>query len=222
MRAYKRSHPGITLDQARQAVAARSAAPVLPARIPGAPLPHPAERLEGYVQRVAAAIGVQRHRAMELLGLQPGTSATDRLDHLAAAPLPDDTVQALTAVTGMTAEQARALTAPRARPDLETVRRITEHNFAAGHYHRGGEGKTTTSGTLSGALSLHFAERARMIDLDTQDTRDQPEGTYSAALVDVPWPIDERRPPVPPELFDAITKALDMTPETDTDTQPHP
>ncbi|MFE0440864.1 TniQ family protein, partial [Streptomyces nigra] len=128
VRQYKREHPGITLDQARAAVAARSARqPGLPARIPAAPLPRPAERLESYIQRVAAAVGVQRHRAMELLGLAPGTSATERLDHLTAGPLPDHTVRALTAATGMTADQARALTAPpttaEQTPDLENLAR---------------------------------------------------------------------------------------------------
>ncbi|GGV50729.1 hypothetical protein [Streptomyces spectabilis] len=101
VRAYKRAHPHVTLDQARQAVAARSVQQDLPAPIPGAPLPLPAERLEGYVQHVAATVGVQRHHAMELLGLQPGTSATDRLDELTGGPLPDHTVKALTAATGM-------------------------------------------------------------------------------------------------------------------------
>ncbi|WP_184503049.1 TniQ family protein [Streptomyces botrytidirepellens] len=176
VRAYKRAHPGITLDQARQAVAARSGQqPALPDRIPGAPLPRPAERLEGYVHRVAAAVGLQRHRAMELLGLQPGTSATERLDELANG-LDDHAVRALTAATGMTAEQARALTAPRAvRPDVEAVRRLTEENFAAGHYRRGGEGKTSSApGELAAVLAAHFGQRVHMFDLDTPGTRTGP------------------------------------------------
>ncbi|MFF4205771.1 hypothetical protein ACFYZ8_34550 [Streptomyces sp. NPDC001668] len=178
VKAYKRAHPGITLDQARAAVAARSGRqPGLPARIPAAPLPRPAERLEGYIQRVAAAVGVQRHRAMELLGLQPGASATERLDHLAAGPLPDHTVRALAAATGMTADQARALTAPLpARPDLEAVRRITEHNFAAGHYRRPGMGKTSTRG-LSAAVALALAQQAGMIAPDAQPASDRPGRT---------------------------------------------
>ncbi|ALO98745.1 hypothetical protein SHL15_7753 [Streptomyces hygroscopicus subsp. limoneus] len=128
VKAYKREHPGITLDQARKAVAARSGRQSsLPARIPGAPLPRPAEQLEGYVKRVAAAAGVQQHRAMELLGLEPGTSATERLDHLTRHQPPEHVVRALAAATGMTADQARALTAPLpARPGLQAIRRMTE------------------------------------------------------------------------------------------------
>lgn len=165
MRAHKRANPHLTSDQVRRAVAARTDQHTLPDRIPGAPLPRPAERLESYVRRVAAAAGVQLHRAMELLGLQPGISATERLDQLTDG-LPGHTVTALISATGMTADQARALTAPVQRPDLGTVRRITEANSAAGHHRRGGEGKTSTSRELSAALSLVFAERARMIDLD--------------------------------------------------------
>ncbi|MFD9904034.1 TniQ family protein [Streptomyces sp. NPDC059063] len=240
VRAYKRSHPGITLDEARQAVAARSAAPVLPARIPGTPLPRPAERLEGYVQRVAAAIGVQQHRAMELLGLQPGTSATDRLDHLAADPLPDDTVQALTAATGMTAEQARALTAPRpARPDLEAVRRITEANFDAGHYRRGGEGKTSTApGELAAALALVLARRARMTDtvapgtpqndvvgqrpllFDLPGSNVQWAAPYRPVIADLDWPGDLGGPATDPAVFDAVAKALGLDQDADTGAPP--
>ncbi|WP_217226127.1 hypothetical protein [Streptomyces anulatus] len=171
VRAYKRDHPGITLEQARRAVAARAEQqPGLPARIPAAPLPRPAERLDAYVQRVAAAAGVQRHRAMELLGLEPGTSATDRLDDLAAG-LDDHTVRALVAATGMSPEQASDLTTPRnAAPDLTAVRRMTEANFAAGHYRRAGAGKTSTRG-LSAAVALVLAQRAGMIEPGQEPAR---------------------------------------------------
>ncbi|MEU2357678.1 hypothetical protein ABZ599_32685 [Streptomyces misionensis] len=278
VRAYKRAHPGITLDQARAAVAARSGRqPGLPARIPAAPLPRPAERLEGYIQRVAAAVGVQQHRAMELLGLQPGTSATARLDQLAAGPLPDDTVRALVAATGMTAAQARALTAPRpARPDLETVRRMTEAYFAAGYFRRGGEGKTSSSGDLAAALARTFAQRAHMTDQDTQHTLDQPgpasdledlarrlleekqiqtggagktrtdardfarllaetsgrplrfdlpanelhPAAYRPILVD-PWPADDVRPPIDPEVLEEVAQALGIGKDTGPGAPPH-
>lgn len=172
VKACKRAHPGITLDQARAAVAARSGRqPGLPARIPAAPLPRPAERLEGYIQRVPTAVGVQRHRAMELLGLAPGTSATSRLDQLAAGPLPDDTVRALVAATGMTPARARTLTAPRpARPGLETVRGMSD--VAVRHHRRGGEGKTSTRG-LSAAVALALAQQAGMIAPAAQPTSDQ-------------------------------------------------
>ncbi|MEU6184018.1 hypothetical protein [Streptomyces coeruleorubidus] len=168
VREYKREHPGITLEQARRAVAARAGRQQhVPDRIPGAPLPRPAERLEGYVQRVAAAAGVQRHRAMVLLGLEPGRSATERLDQLTRGRLPERAVRALVAATGMTADQARALPAPLpARPDLQAVRRVTEEALAAGHFRRGGADKTSASVDLAAALSLASAKRANMIDLD--------------------------------------------------------
>ncbi len=158
VRAYKREHPGITIEQARKAVAARSdRQQSLPDRIPDAPLPRPAERLEGYVKRVAAAAGVQRHRAMALLGLEPGTSATERLDHLASG-LPDHTVRALVAATGMTADQARALTAPPAAigtaataaiEALDAVQRTSEEVLNSKMIRPGGNGKTRTSTALA-------------------------------------------------------------------------
>ncbi|MET8768212.1 MULTISPECIES: hypothetical protein [unclassified Streptomyces] len=193
VRAYKRAHRGITLEQARKAVADRARwQPGLPARIPGVPLPRLTERLEGYVQRVAAAAGVQRHRAMELLGLAPGTSATARLDELAAGPLPETAVKALVAATGMTAAQARALTAPRsARPNLDAVRRVTEANFAAGHFRRGGAGKTSSS--LSAVLAP--THRARLIDLDGSGP--QLAGLLAAADAPRPLLIDTDPAPTP-------------------------
>ncbi|MFJ2217952.1 hypothetical protein ACIQVO_38220 [Streptomyces sp. NPDC101062] len=218
VRAYQRAHPGTTLGQARRAVADRAGRqPGLPDRIPGAPLPRPAERLDAYVKRVAAAAGVQQHRAMELLGLEPGTSATDRLNNLAAG-LPDHTVQALTAATGMTADQARALTAPlTARPDLEAVRRITEANIAAGHHRRGGEGKTSTR-ELSAAVALALAHRAGMIDADTAIADDRTvqalsapaAGPIPALFREQPWQLVDSRPPhgkTPTSLLDAVTLA---------------
>ncbi|MFF8786693.1 hypothetical protein [Streptomyces sp. NPDC015125] len=287
VRAYKRHHPGITLDQARKAVAARAGRPQgLPDRIPGVPLPRPAERLEGYVKRIAAAAGVQRHRAMELLGLQPGTSATERLDELAAGPLPETAVRALVAATGMTADQARALTAPRsARPDLAAVRHITEHNFTAGHYHRAGADKTSTSPELSVTLALALGlrpgtsatgmtadqaraltaprtpadrtpelenlarrlldekhirpggadktrtdagdlarllaetsgQRALLFDLPGNEPRPAP---YTPVIVDLDWPSDATRPPIDPEVFDEVAKALGIGQEAETDTPP--
>lgn len=246
VRAYQRAHPGISLPQARVAVAARAARRQgLPARIPGAPLPRPAERLEGYVQRVAAAASVQRHRAMELLGLEPGTSATERLDELAAGPLPKDTVRALVAATGMSADQARALTAPLpARPDLETVRRITEHNFAAGHYQRGGAGKTSTApGELAAALSLVFARRARMTDgaapgtpqddvrplAETYGSRVLPvdlpvhdlfTARYRPVIADPDWRTDHVRPAIDPAVFDEAAKAHGLDQDADTGAPP--
>ncbi|MGW1290732.1 TniQ family protein, partial [Streptomyces sp. NPDC002586] len=95
---------------------------------PVRPLPHPGETLPGYVERVAAATGTHRHRAMELLGLAPGTSATQRLTDLTRGQLPDDAVHALVAATGMTPAQARALatTASAAELSEEEEQRLLE------------------------------------------------------------------------------------------------
>ncbi|MFJ1744580.1 hypothetical protein ACIOG4_38835 [Streptomyces microflavus] len=233
MRAFKRANPHLKREQVREAVAARAGQQSLPDRTPGVPLPDPAERLEGYVRRTAAAAGVQLHRAMELLGLQPGTSATERLDQLAGG-LPDHTVQALVAATGMTPGQARALTAPLQRPDLETVRRITEANFAHGSYRRGSGLKTSTS--LLTALTL--AQRAGMIDIDSPGPEPEQElegvarllaeasgprpllidlpaneilSRHRPALVDLDWPSNATRwPPVDPEVFDDVAQALGL------------
>jgi len=106
VREYQRTHPGTTLPEAREAVAAHAAARQqggLPTtRIPNAPLPRPRETLADYTKRVAAAAGVHRHRAMELLGLAPGSSASRRLADLTRGRLRDDAVRALVAATGMT------------------------------------------------------------------------------------------------------------------------
>lgn len=220
VRAYQRAHPGTTLDQARTAVADRSGQqPGLPGQIPGAPLPRPAERLDDYVQRVAAAAGVQRHRAMELLGLQPGTSATERLDHLAAG-LPDHTVQALVAATGMTADQARALTAPLTAagriPDLENLaRRLLEDK----HLRPGGAGKTRTDAPeLARLLAETHGSRVLPVDLPVHELFPSP---YRPAIVDLDWPFDAPRPPIDPKVYDEVAKALGIGQDTDTDAPRH-
>ncbi|GGU52685.1 TniQ family protein [Streptomyces violascens] len=219
VRAYKRAHPGITLHQARQAVADRTRRQQnLPARIPGVPLPRPTERLDSYVQRVAATAGVQRHRAMELLGLAPGTSATERLDNLAHG-LDDDTVRALVAATGMTPEQARALTTPRAtRPDLDAVRRITETTFAAGRYRRGGEGKTSTSRDLARLLAETYGSRVLPVDLPVHQLFPTP---YRPVIADLDWPSQATRPSIAPEAFDEAANVLGTGQGTSTDAPRH-
>ncbi|MEW1762423.1 hypothetical protein AB0393_38720 [Streptomyces cyaneofuscatus] len=220
VRAYKREHPGITMDEARAAVAARSGRqPSLPARIPAAPLPRPAERLEGYIQRVAAATGVQRHRAMELLGLQPGASAIERLDDIAAGPLPEQTVRALTAATGMTGDQARALTAPRTAagriPALETLaRQLLEDK----HLRPGGVGKTRTDAPgLAQLLAQTYGPRVLPIDLPVHELL---AGPYRRVIVDLDWPADAVRQPVAPEVFDEVAMALDIGEHNETDATP--
>ncbi|MEV1040538.1 hypothetical protein AB0J01_28390 [Streptomyces sp. NPDC050204] len=198
VRAYKRAHPGITLAQARAAVAARSGQqPSLPARIPDAPLPRPGEQLDGYVKRVAAAAGVQRHRAMELLGLEPGTSATERLDHLGDG-LPDAAVRALVAATGMTPEQARALTGPRAGIEVPALDEK--------HLQRGGTGKTRTQET-------EFARPLAEADGPRPDR-------YRPVIVDLDWPFDYPRP-IDPEVFDTVAQALGLGQEDGADAPPH-
>ncbi|MFC8704906.1 hypothetical protein ACFUIV_22345 [Streptomyces anulatus] len=214
VRAYKRDHPGITLEQARRAVAARAEQqPGLPARIPAAPLPRPAEQLDAYVQRVAAAAGVHRHRAMELLGLEPGTSATDRLGDLAAG-LDDHTVRALVAATGMTAGQAHALatppTAAARTSDLENLARqlLDEKNIRPG-----GAGKTRTSaGDFARLLAEANGSRVLPIDLPAL----QPD-SYRPVIVDLDWPFDAPRP-VDPDVFDEVARALGIEQDTPRDT----
>ncbi len=216
VRAYQRARPGTTLDQARRAVAARSGRqPALPAPIPGAPLPRPAERLGDYVQRVAAAAGVQRHRAMELLGLEPGTSAGERLDDLA-----DDTVQALVAATGMTPEQARALAIPLTAagriPDLENLARQLLQDK---HVRPGGAGKTRTDAAdFARLLAETYGPRVLPVDLPVHELL---AGPYRPAIVDLEWPSDAPRPPVGPEAFDEVTKALGIGQDSETDAPRH-
>jgi hypothetical protein len=219
VRAYQRAHPGTTLDEARRAIAARAGRqPGLPTRIPGAPLPRPAEQLEGYVTRVAAAAGVQRHRAMELLGLQPGSSATERLDDL-AADLPDHTVQALVAATGMSPEQARALTAPHTAAgritDLEKLaRRLLEEK----HLRPGGATKTRTDPRdLAQLLAETSGPQTLLFDLPVDELRPAP---YRPVIVDLDWPTDAR-PPTDPEAFAAVAQALGIGRDTDLDTPEH-
>ncbi|MFE1190205.1 hypothetical protein [[Kitasatospora] papulosa] len=222
VRAYKRAHPGITLEQARKAVTARAeqqqGLPALPARIPAAPLPRPAERLDDYVKRVAAAAGVQRHRAMELLGLQPGTSAAERLNDLAAG-LPDDTVRALVAATGMTPEQARALANPPTAPDQAAdpenlARRLLEEK----HIRPGGAGKTRTSALDFALLAETYGSRVLPVDLPVHELFPAP---YRPVVVDLDWPFDVPRPAVDPEVFDEVAKALGIGQDTDTDAPRH-
>ncbi|MGW7309273.1 hypothetical protein ACWGI1_27340 [Streptomyces sp. NPDC054835] len=149
VRAYQRDHPGTSLTEDRKAVAARSGRQQgLPARIPAAPMPRPAERLDDYVPRVAKAVGVQLHRAMELLGLEPGISVTARLNELAAG-LPDRTVRTLSAATGMLPAQARSLASPSTRDaisgiDFDEMRNLMADGLALRHSRPEGWGKSST------------------------------------------------------------------------------
>ncbi|MFI0742804.1 hypothetical protein ACH4PU_32685 [Streptomyces sp. NPDC021100] len=217
VRDYQRAHPGTTLPEAREAVAARAGRqPGLPARIPAAPLPRPGETLPAYTQRVAAAAGVHRHRAMELLGLEPGVSATERLDEVAAG-LPDRTVRALVAATGMTPGQARALTTPAptatAAPDLETLaRRVLDEKLIQ----PGGKGKTRTDARTLARL-LAEADRQLPLLIDTDRPRDlgwPDPAPYRPVIIDT-WPGGGPALPTDPELFDTVTKDLATGPDPD-------
>ncbi|CAM5257804.1 MULTISPECIES: TniQ family protein [Streptomyces] len=129
--------------------------------MPGAPLPRPGETLAGYTKRVAAAAGAHRHRAMELLGLAPGSSASRRLAELTSGQLPDDAVQALVAATGMTPAQARALTTGPAPADaVPGVEHLARHVLDEKLVQSGGEGKTRTDAGTPARL-LAEADRRR-------------------------------------------------------------
>jgi hypothetical protein len=219
VREYQRENPGTTLEQARAAVTSRASQQQgTPARIPSAPLPRPGETLPGYIQRVAAAAGTHRHRAMELLGLEPGASATQRLADLAGG-LPDDTVNALCAATGMSRAQARALTTPpiigtAAAAAYEALRRTSEDVLNSKMIRPGGEGKTSSS--LALALALRDP-RVRLIDTDAPPPRvdtdpqrdlDWPGPAHSPwILLDTPWPADGRPLPADPAMFEALETA---------------
>lgn len=97
MRAYKRAHPHITLDQARQAVAAQTGRQQgLPARIPAALLPRPAERLDAY----EVGVGAVGPAAVALEFPRGGQAQGERIevDDVAHAPGPTQAQLSLAAV----------------------------------------------------------------------------------------------------------------------------
>ncbi|MFF5553996.1 TniQ family protein [Streptomyces olivaceoviridis] len=218
VREYQRTHPGTTLSEAREAVAARAAARQpggRPARMPGAPLPRPGETLASYTQRVAAAAGVHRHRAMELIGLAPGSSASRRLGELTRGRLPDDVVRALVAATGMPPAQAWALTTGRACanavPGVEhRARQVLDETLVQ----RGGEGKTRTdAGTPSRVLAEAGVRRPLLIDTDPAHSFDGgAEPVVRPVLIDLPWPAQGTTTPADPGLVNEILKDLGTDP----------
>ncbi|WP_327309820.1 hypothetical protein OG730_41795 (plasmid) [Streptomyces sp. NBC_01298] len=218
VRAYQREHPGMSLDEARKAVAARAGRRLrLPDRIPAAPLPRPGERLEGYVRRVAARLGVQQHRAMELLGLEPGTSASQRLEELDAG-LPERTVRALCAATGMALVQARGLSGPASVAndvsDLQARARQVLGVLDAKSFRRGGQDKTTTEAPeLARLLAQSGGQRILMMDMDPPQSLGWPSPALDDPfLVDLPWPADGRRLPAAGDLVDNVLTELGITP----------
>ncbi|MGQ5609533.1 hypothetical protein [Streptomyces sp. EKS3.2] len=226
VRAYKRAHPGITLAQARAAVAARSGPrPGLPSRIAGVPLPRPGERLEGYVKRVAVAAGVQRHRAMELLGLEPGASATERLDQLADG-LSDAAVKSLVAATGMTPQQARALNAPYlAGSQYAELEAVVRQHLGEKYFRRGGADKTRTGAAELAGLLPEADERLPLPP--GLLASEVPSGSYRPVMVDPDWPTADLdwqdgfpRPSIDSEVFKAVAQALGIEQGDDPDMPP--
>ncbi|MER6684566.1 TniQ family protein [Streptomyces olivaceoviridis] len=220
VREYQRTHPGTTLPEAREAVAARAAARQpggLPTRIPHAPLPRPGETLAGYTERVAAAAGVHRHRAMELLGLAPGSSASRRLAELASGRLPDDAVRGLVSATGMTPAQARALTArpatigTAAAAAYEALRHTCEEAGSSNVIRPGRGGKSRMSFTVALAMALPYV-RAHLIDTIPAPSLDGwAESAAHPVFVDLPWPT-EGTTPADPDLVAEVLKELGITP----------
>ncbi|MET7489380.1 TniQ family protein [Streptomyces sp. NPDC005538] len=111
IRRYQKDHPGMSLSDARRAVerAAAEQSPT-PPRLPVVPVPVPGESLASWVGRIAEQEEISRHQAMEVLGLEPGAFASERLREL-AAELPELTIERLQAATGITADEARAMAA---------------------------------------------------------------------------------------------------------------
>lgn len=210
VREYQRAHPGTTLPQAREIVAARASRQDLSARIPAAPLPEPGETLAGYVKRVATAAGIHRHRAMELLGLEPGTSAAARLDELAAG-LPEAAVRALCAATGMTPDQAHALTTPAPAKDAtDTLPERARQVLDGKTFQRGGEGKTRLNGAALARLFAQTAQRPLLIDKDWPRDLGWADTGYSPVVIDLPWPSDGQQLPTDPDFFDEIAQELGL------------
>ena len=196
VRQYQRNNPGTTLREARDAVAARAGEQdALPEPIAGCPSPAPGEQLAPYVRRVADQLGIGRHRAMELLGLEPGDSASARLDELAGG-LDERTLRKLQAATGRTGELVwLALGELKTGTAAELFPRIR----------RGGQDKTRLTVNLAATLAQH-GQRALLVDLDHQP----------GAL---PWApreaVGEPASTVLPPLFLDLPPALPVLPVVD-------
>ena len=93
---------------------------------------------------------------------------------------------------------------------MKAVRRSTENVFAAGYFHRGGEGKTSTSGDLAAAL----ARRSLLFDLPGNDVY---RTSYRSITTDLDWATDSAGLPADPEVFDSIAKALGIEQGADAD-----
>jgi hypothetical protein len=188
VRQYMKDHPGTPLAEARRAIAQREteAAP-LPHRLAGLVEPVSGESLASWVDRVAAQYGIGQHEAMEALGLEPGTSATQRLRDLAAG-MPDRTLARL-AAAGLSAERARALTEPHDPALMHLVAKLSSSGTLGGMFEAGGPEKTrvpktTTTVDLTASLA-RYGNRTLIVDLDAPKESSQPFG-YDTVLIDTP------------------------------------
>lgn len=113
IRKYMKDHPGISLADARRTITRRACETTpAPQPLPDVVEPAHGESLKSWVDRVAAQHGIQRHEAMDALGLEPGSSAAERLRELAGG-MSDRTVARVVAATGLSADRARAMAAVR-------------------------------------------------------------------------------------------------------------
>ena len=108
IRQFMQDHPGTSRSAARRAVEHPVPNDAPPQRLPSVPAPAAGQTLESWVAQVAAHLKVGRHQAMDALGLEPGTSAAQRLRDLSAG-LPQRALDRLRAATGLTEGDARAL-----------------------------------------------------------------------------------------------------------------
>ncbi|MFE4309186.1 hypothetical protein ACFRR6_24415 [Streptomyces sp. NPDC056891] len=159
---------------------------------------------------------------MELLGLEPDTSASQRLKELDAG-LPERTVRALCAATGMTPVQAQCLSAPvSVASEVSGLESRTQQVLGvldAKSFRRGGQDKTTTEAPMLARLVAQSGEhRVLMLDMDPPRSLGQPGPALDdPVIVDLPWPADGRGFPAAGDLVDSILKELGITPSRQAD-----
>ncbi|MCZ0984185.1 hypothetical protein O1L60_46340 [Streptomyces diastatochromogenes] len=163
---------------------------------------------------------------MELLGLEPGASATERLDQLADG-LSDTAVKSLVAATGMTPQQARALTAPYvAGSQYAELEAVVRQHLGEKYFRRGGADKTRTGAAELAGLLPEADERLPLPPgLLASEVL---SGSYRPVIVDPDWPtagLDWQdgfpRPSIDPEVFKAVAQALGIEQGDDPDMPPH-
>jgi hypothetical protein len=150
---------------------------------------------------------------MELLGLAPGSSATERLAELTRGRLPEDAVRALVAATGMTAAQARDLApaSPISTDAVPELERLTLQVLDEKLIQPGGEDKTSAAGPLARLLAEAGTRRPLLNGTDPAHSLDGwPEPAFRPVLVDLPW-LDTT-PPADPGIVDEVLKELGIAP----------